>query len=242
MLTIYNANNSYSVPIPILVSPNNMVTDFSGALTWTFPPIPGSITYNLEINTSPSFNGIAINVPNPLSATSFNLPSLDASTEYFWRVSANTPQGQSPVTSARSFTSPDLPPVSINTPDLSGNILDFGDVLVNNDTRILPLRITTNNLLGRTIIVTSNDNRFIPNQSSLTIGVGELDTTINVTFDPTIVGQNSGILTLTCGSIVRNITMQGNGTTVIPDPILNRTDINGDLEQLCISSSDIICQ
>jgi len=83
------------VDAPVLVSPANMATNVSltPTLTWTLPE--GTVYYRLLVNTVynlPVATSTVVDWTTNL-ATSYTLPELNPSTQYFWRVDAKNADG-----------------------------------------------------------------------------------------------------------------------------------------------------
>ncbi|RMI13159.1 MAG: choice-of-anchor D domain-containing protein, partial [Calditrichaeota bacterium] len=99
--------------------------------------------------------------------------------------------------------------LAVNPPDM-----DFGRVAVG-DTASLALEIFNPLSTGRTVTFSVDNGVFVPGQSSLTLGPGEVGA-ITITFIPPAVGGHAGTLTCDAGDTVITVPLNGTGV-LVPD-------------------------
>ncbi len=111
---------------PTLLSPVNNEQDvsFDAMLSWT----ETGDSYNVELSTSSDFNQIFFSASEVL-VNELNLPTLDVSTTYFWRVESINSCGTSNYSSVSSFTTGDISCSSITSSDGPFSILTSPNVV-----------------------------------------------------------------------------------------------------------------
>lgn len=101
---------------PTLLSPAQNEQDVSSPITFSWEESPGDeqiVGYQLQVDTTPSFNSIPMIVDETLSGistTSFLSASLESSVQYYWRVRARDSGGNYSAWTTRYFTTAQLPP------------------------------------------------------------------------------------------------------------------------------------
>lgn len=104
--SVYSSVWSFETVIaaPVLLSPASGSTDVSRNVTLTWEPVPGAVSYRVQVSTSIVFGTFAAEAVG-LTTTSFTVPVLEANKRYFWRVSATDASGaESPFSIRWSFT------------------------------------------------------------------------------------------------------------------------------------------
>lgn len=115
--------------VPQLVSPANNASNLAiNGLVLNWRKALRATSYELQYDVVPGF---ASPVSRTLTDTLFNLPTLNYSTSYYWRVRAINPQGSSAFSSAWVFTT-----TAPTTPPLAVQLLSPADNSVNQPTLI----------------------------------------------------------------------------------------------------------
>ncbi len=87
------SDNVGSIPsAPLLVSPSNNASEQPTELLLSWQQVPDAVSYNLQVATDVGFSQLFISKSN-ITATSFNLSSLEKETKYYWRVSGKNDIG-----------------------------------------------------------------------------------------------------------------------------------------------------
>lgn len=173
----------------VLQAPADMATDLGLSPVFSWDPAAGASTYTLEVATDSGFTSIVDTVVTE-NTTAVLSVALNASTEYFWRVTADNVCGTGTTSAVRSFTTAALycsaPGVAIpdNTP------AGIGDGLMVADSGILTdLNVTldvTHTWVGDLIVTLEKNGTSIalmdrPGFTGAGFGCGEDD--ISATFD-----------------------------------------------------------
>lgn len=131
-----------------LGSPAANATDVSSTPTFSWSPITGAQTYQIQVSTSPGFSPLV--VEEAVATNSFQPAfSLDPETTYYWRVRAVSPC-PGPFGPSRSFTTRNcISLVSTNLINMSpnGSNLVYTDVLTSNRSENL-VSVAVPNLRG----------------------------------------------------------------------------------------------
>lgn len=100
-------------PAPNLITPANNSTNITLTPTFDWSDVSAVTDYQLQVSTSTAFVTNVINLGN-LTSSMYSVPPgvLSASTQYFWRVTARTPNGYSPIAGPWSFTTIPVPPAA----------------------------------------------------------------------------------------------------------------------------------
>jgi hypothetical protein len=106
-----------SAPAPVLVAPPNDAVDqpLTVKLVWRY--MAATLNYHVQVSTDAGFGGGIVLDDAAVSDTSKNLPGLNKSTRYYWRVSAIDAGGEGPFSSARNFSTYLPPPVLLSPAD-----------------------------------------------------------------------------------------------------------------------------
>ncbi len=103
------------LPVPTLLSPQGGAANVSTSVTVRWSPVSGALSYGLQVSTDRVFATIVLD-QSGISATSYMLTGLAHNTTYYWRVNASNASGNSPYSSAWSFTTiiaaPQVPTLS----------------------------------------------------------------------------------------------------------------------------------
>ena len=112
---------------------------------------------------------------------------------------------------------PPAPNISINP-----TILEFGGVLVNNDSTMTFSITNTGNAELIVTNISSNEPAFTVNNDSIAVPPGD-EKDVDVTFTPTSLGSYNGIIEITHNAIGSpdSVTATGNGVTGISDELMN---------------------
>ena len=89
--------------IPSLVSPLNGATGVSLLANLAWDPASGAGSYRVQVAKDNAFGQIVYDQAD-ITVTSISVSSLEANTQYFWRVNAANPTGTSDWSDAWSFT------------------------------------------------------------------------------------------------------------------------------------------
>lgn len=81
-------------PIPELSSPAKNSTAVFMPITFSWNPLTGATGYWLQVSTDSSFTSFGFN-KDSIITTNYQVTALNPLTQYFWRVSATTENGQS---------------------------------------------------------------------------------------------------------------------------------------------------
>lgn len=89
--------------VPLLINPSNGLTGVPVITSVAWSPANNATTYTLQVSTTPTFSTYVVNQSN-IPATYYGLPTLNAYTTYYWRVSASNSIGTSSYSAIFSFT------------------------------------------------------------------------------------------------------------------------------------------
>lgn len=101
---------------PVLASPVNGASGVSISPTLQWNISSNASSYGLQVSTNSSFNSFVIN-QSGITGTTYNLTDLNTGTTYYWRVNATNSAGTSSWSGARSFTTINLPVITLTTPE-----------------------------------------------------------------------------------------------------------------------------
>ena len=88
---------------PTLVSPADAATGVSPSPTLSWSAVTGAVSYRLQVSTGSGFSTFVLD-QSGITATSYTLSGLAASTLHYWRVSAANAAGTSPYSVTNRFT------------------------------------------------------------------------------------------------------------------------------------------
>jgi hypothetical protein len=127
-----------SIPgVPALVSPPDGAVDVSLSPLMVWSGASQAASYSLEVAEDVGFSTVVYSAT--INDTSHQLATaLDATTEYFWRVSTDNACGAGGTSGIFSFTTAEVPPILLvddddNSPDVQGTYAAALDVLVGVD-------------------------------------------------------------------------------------------------------------
>jgi hypothetical protein len=116
------APSSQALSAPTLIAPPHLATDQATDITLRWQQKSKASAYAVEVASDNSF-GVKIAADTAVVDTQYRLSSLQHSTAYYWRVSAQTEAGWTPFSSVYSFTTSALPlssPIFTNLPIENG--------------------------------------------------------------------------------------------------------------------------
>ena len=129
------------VPAPVLTNPGIDVVCVPDTLTLAWNPIAGATRYYVQLSTDSAFSSYAINDSSVSTSLTVTSP-LASSTDYFWKVSVLKPQGTSPWSNKRKFTTALKPAVTalVSPADGAGGVAS-------------PVTLTWNSSTGGTVTI-----------------------------------------------------------------------------------------
>ncbi len=127
---VWNFTTLPNVPVaPILLSPQNNITDVELNQTLRWNAVNEASSYNLQVSLDPNFNGLVASQAG-LTNTNYTISGLNHSTKYYWRVNATNIAGNGPWSEVWNFTTmapiPNPPTIispTINETNVSRNPL-----------------------------------------------------------------------------------------------------------------------
>ncbi len=105
---------SSAITTPSILSPTNGAANVTNPTTFTWNAASGASSYSIEISTSPTFAPI-VDQATGLTGTSYTSILLNATTTYYWRISAQNTCATSPFVQA-SYTTGNC--LTINSPNV----------------------------------------------------------------------------------------------------------------------------
>ncbi|HEX7607692.1 MAG TPA: lectin like domain-containing protein, partial [Candidatus Cryosericum sp.] len=115
--TVQHNFTTPAVPVtplaPVLSSPADGTTLGSLTPTLTWAIAAGAASYTVQVSHSSTFGTTVLS--QTTSATSLTTPTLAAATRHYWRVNATNAAGTSPWSSIRSFTTPPVYTLTLDT-------------------------------------------------------------------------------------------------------------------------------